>query len=200
MKNTSFVICFAIAIIMIMCLNNNVNAYESGSSSNKLTVEEIALYSAHPTKAAKVSKYANMASDKTEEWYKNYCRWQGNGDAFRHAYWSALMTKNIDRDFACKVGLAHEGLKPGYDFDKQDDDHKMDISNNYSGRIIGTDNDDLSNGKLAEKVKSECSNGKLKRIRIYTKNKVEDEDRLYGVNTKYVGYYVKTTKGGLYEK
>ena len=47
------------------------------------------------------------------------------------------MSKEIDNDFSYRAGLAHEGLKKGYNIDKQDDDTKMDIYNNYAGRNVG---------------------------------------------------------------
>lgn len=134
---------------------------------------------------------ANTISQQT------YTLWQGNGDAYRHAYWSALMTKKIDRDFAYDVGLAHEGLKSGYNFDKQNADTKMDISNNYSGRKIGTSNSSKSDSTISSVVKSNCSNGKLKRIRTYTSSAAKNDKIINGVMTNYVGYYVATTSGGL---
>lgn len=168
---------------------------------NGLTSAEMDLYSSHPIKAAKAKKAADAATKKTNTLYKPYCTYQGNGDAFRHAYWSALMTKKIDRAFAYDAGLAHEGLTEDYDFDKQSEDHKMDISNNYSGRKLGTKYSDLSDAKLADKVKDYCSNGNLKRIRTYTSQSPKKNKKVEvfdGINTLYVGYYVETTDGGLY--
>jgi hypothetical protein len=36
----------------------------------------------------------------------------GGGDAFRHAYWSALMTRNSSLLMAKKYGYAHEAVPP----------------------------------------------------------------------------------------
>lgn len=164
---------------------------------NRLTSEEIKLYSSHPIKAAKAKSCADQAESSASNKYKAYTLWQGNGDAYRHAYWSALMTKKIDRNFAYDVGLAHEGLKSGYNFDKQNADTKMDISNNYSGRKIGTSNSSKSDSTISSVVKSNCSNGKLKRIRTYTSSVAKNDKIINGVMTNYVGYYVATTSGGL---
>ena len=76
--------------------------------------------------------------------------------------------------------------------------NKMDVSNNYSGRIIGSDNSSKSDSSLATVVKNSVSNGNLKRIRTYTsKTSGKNVRKLYGVYTEYVGYFVKTTSGGL---
>ncbi len=171
--------------------------YEDYLLFDRFTPEEIWLFTTHPIKSAEAKSLAETASAKTQELYKAYTRWQGNGDAFRHAYWSALMTKHIDRDYAYDAGLAHEGLERGYSFSAQSDDVKMDISNNYAGRILGDDNSSLSDTKLANLIRDEVSAGNLERIRTYTSNSSLMDCKLNGVMTKYVGYYVPTSDGGL---
>lgn len=163
----------------------------------KVTGEEILLCASHPFKCNTANNLADQASKKTQSLYNNYVLWQGNGDAFRHAYWSALMTKHIDRDFAYDAGLAHEGLKRGYNFDSQGDDAKMDISNNYSGRILGDANKSKSDDQIANIIKNEVTNGNLKRIRSYTSVPSYVDCYIDGVPTKYEGYYVSTSGGGL---
>jgi len=109
------------------------------------------------------------------------------------------MTYHISRDFAYDVGLAHEGLKRDYNFNKQDDDVKMDISNNYSGRKIGSATKTKKNvdSAIAKTVMNNVCSGKLKRIRTYTsKKKGKKIRKIAGVNTIWTGYYVKTTNGG----
>ena len=163
----------------------SVNVYAYGSSS--LTSQEISLYSAHPVYAAKVKSCATKATESSQKLYKDYTLWQGNGDAYRHAYWSALMTKRTTENFAWKAGLAHEGLEPGYDFNKQDGDTKMDINNNYSGRKLAQDNSSKSESELSDLIKKQCSNGKLKRVRTYTSKKSKCDDILDGKMTHYTG-------------
>ncbi len=164
---------------------------------SKATGEEIWLCAQHPFKCNTANKLAQQASEKTKSIYDQYVQWQGNGDAFRHAYWSALMTKHIDRDFAYDAGLAHEGLKRGYNFDSQGDDNKMDISNNYSGRILGDNNKSKSDDQIANIIKNEVIKGNLKRIRTYTSVPSYVDCYIDGVPTKYVGYYEPTSDGGL---
>lgn len=171
--------------------------YAESVSAESLTTEEIKLYASHPIKAAKAKECAETATKSTEDKYKECVRWQGNGDAYRHAYWSALMTKNIDENFAWKAGLAHERLKPGYEFDKQNDDTKMDIMNNYIGRQLGEVCSSKTDKNLATMMAKICSSGRLRRIRVYSKNKVTNCEKIGGVWMKYVGYYVKTSDGGL---
>ena len=161
-----------------------------------LTAQEIKLYAANPDKAYSAKICANKAETFASNRYKKYTLYQGNGDACRHAYWSALMTKNIDRDFAYDAGLAHEGLSRSYSFSGLEADAKMDVSNNYTGRIIGTSMNTATDNQLAYAVADNVNGGKLKRIRTYTSKSSENDKTLHGVMTKYVGYYVATTSGG----
>lgn len=173
----------------------NAKGYTDTSS---LTTQEIKLYSAHPKKALTAKECAETANDAAQDLYKDYTLWQGNGDAFRHAYWSALMTKKISKDFAWKAGLAHEGLDTDYEWSDLDDDAKMDVNNNYRGRQIGENNSSKKDSELKKMMITQCSNGGLKRIRTYTKEKSgKNVAKICGKYTKYVGYYVKTTDGGL---
>lgn len=162
--------------------------------AESLTTEEIKLYTAHPMKALKAKECANDALESTKKKYKECVRWLGNGDAYRHAYWSALMTKKIDKDFAWRAGLAHEGLGTGYNFDEQNDDTKMDIQNNYLGRQLASSK---SSKGLSWVIVNACSTGRLRRILIYSGKKGKNTHKIGGVWMKYVGYYVPTSNGGL---
>ncbi len=161
-----------------------------------ITSEELALYSKYPTKAAAAKICANKATTLANDRYKKYTHREGNGDACRHAYWSALMTRDIDKSFAYDAGLAHEGLTRDYSFSSQNADVKMDISNNYSGRTLGTQMSTSTDSQLAYAVTENVNGGNLKRIRVYTSNASENDETINGVMTKYVGYYVATSSGG----
>lgn len=180
------------------CIWGEMNVYAYSGTS--LTSQEISLYSAHPKYAVKVKSCADKATRASQNLYKEYTLWQGNGDAHRHAYWSALMTRETTENFAWKAGLAHEGLEQGYKFEKQDDDTKMDIQNNYSGRMLGQKYPSKSDDYMSVFIKNICSSGGLKRIRIYTDKKSKNDKTISGTMTQYVGYYVKTTDGGLKKK
>lgn len=158
---------------------------------------EVALVVKHPIKGNKAKSLADKASLQSEKYYKRYALSQDNGDAFRHAYWSALMTKHIDRDFAYEMGYAHEGYKPG---DKISDlDTNMDISNNYAGRKDGTKKKKSSDKNIAKYIKKSVSEGKKKRIRVKTSGKNYDKNfySLTGVKTILKKSLVKTNKVGL---
>lgn len=161
-----------------------------------LTQQELSLYASHPAEAIKVQAAANEAEQSTAKCWSAYTRWQGNGDAYRHAYWSALMTRRISRDFAYDAGLAHEGLARGYNFSSLSADTKMDVQNNYFGRIIGTDLSGQSDFNVQCAINDNVRGGNLKRIRTYTSSSSKCDKVIAGVKTKYVGYYVVTNSGG----
>ena len=75
------------------CIWGEMNVYAYSGTS--LTSQEISLYSAHPKYAVKVKSCADTATRASQNLYKEYTLWQGNGDAHRHAYWSALMLSLI---------------------------------------------------------------------------------------------------------
>ncbi|WP_409292703.1 DUF6973 domain-containing protein [Peribacillus sp. SCS-37] len=119
--------------------------------------------------------------------------WQGNGDAYRHAYWSALMTNHISRDFAYQAGYPHEGYSHGDSLSSLD--VKMDIENNYRGRIDGTTWSSSSNASLGTKIADTISAGSPK-VRIRTHTTGTPAEYIDGVPTKYTGKFVPTSDGG----
>lgn len=160
------------------------------------TTTEISLCTFNANKCTKAYKLSKQAAEHAQSRYSDYTLWQGNGDAFRHAYWSALMTKYIDRDFAYEMGLAHEGLKKGYDWDSLNSDTKMDVSNNYYGRKRATALDGYTDTKIANNIAYHVTEGDLKRIRLYTSQQKYCDSVYQGVCTNYVGYYKPTSDGG----
>lgn len=78
----------------------------------------------------------------------------GHNDAFRHAYWNALLTKNFGEDFAAAFASAHEGV-PNNPADRE----AMDLYNNEVGRRIAAENPDASDEELAELVYDAVQNG-----------------------------------------
>jgi hypothetical protein len=68
-------------------------------------------------------------------------------DAFRHAYWNALVAKCCGVDFAADFATAHEAnTQPG-------DALTMDLNNNAIGRTVHFTNPGLSDDEYAEKIK-----------------------------------------------
>ncbi len=77
-------------------------------------------------------------------------------DAFRHAYWNALMTKRYGIEWASTYATAHEGI-PGNQAPRE----AMDLYNNQIGRDIATANPWASEEELARKVQEAVSRGDM---------------------------------------
>ncbi|OMF94260.1 hypothetical protein BK147_17120 [Paenibacillus sp. FSL R7-0337] len=95
----------------------------------------------------------------------------GNGDAFRHAFWGALMVVETNYNWAGRWGTAHELGEPN----NPEDQKMMDLYNNFAGRMIGLKYVNSLNGKplplsifympvLRDEVLRALDNGELKRI------------------------------------
>ncbi|HVG48080.1 MAG TPA: hypothetical protein VM899_08100 [Rubellimicrobium sp.] len=78
----------------------------------------------------------------------------GHNDAFRHAYWNALMAKHFGEDFAAAFASAHEGV-PGNAADRE----AMDLHNNELGRRIAREHPDASDEELAKLVSEAVQGG-----------------------------------------
>lgn len=81
----------------------------------------------------------------------------GSGDAFRHAYWNALMTKARGPELAKQYADAHENF-PGNDPNEK----TMDLINNSLGRLIGVASRNSDNRLLADLVEQALKDGMLK--------------------------------------
>jgi len=85
-----------------------------------------------------------------------YTQNDNHNDAFRHAYWNALMTSHIGEEFAAKYGTAHEGLP-----DNQAVREAMDLFNNGVGRRIAAENPHASDEELADLVQQAVNDGDM---------------------------------------
>jgi hypothetical protein len=135
----------------------------------------------HPFIAGKARKFTIIA-DSTSKQFKNDRVLDGDDaggqiDAFRHAYWIALMSQKFCWRKAIALGKAHE--KANYKlFKKGKPDEEsvlpdsisgaMDIFNNNVGASIGCQNKNISNVELVSIIKGEILKGKMK---IISKNK-----------------------------
>jgi hypothetical protein len=79
-----------------------------------------------------------------------------HNDAFRHAYWNALMTRRIGEDFAHDYGYAHERVE-GNTANRE----AMDLYNNTVGQRIAANNPSASEEELADLVESAIRNGEM---------------------------------------
>jgi len=97
-------------------------------------------------------------ADEPWGWITN----DGHRDAFRHAYWNALLTQRFGEEWARQFTTAHEGgaTNPG-------EREAMDLYNNEVGRKIATSvrfpfpNRAVAEIELAKYVKKTCDDGKL---------------------------------------
>lgn len=97
--------------------------------------------------------HVGTSAREQRAWIQN----DGQRDAFRHAYWSALLTKNFGEEWARQFTTAHEGL-PGVN---PADREAMDLYNNEVGRQIALANPHASDGQLADLVQQAVTDGRM---------------------------------------
>lgn len=98
----------------------------------------------------------NKAFETAEERFEGQDSNDSHQDAFRHAYWNALMTQRFGEEWAEQYGTAHERL-PGNPADRE----AMDLYNNEVGRKIAVDNPDADPKKLADLVEQAVKGGRM---------------------------------------
>ncbi|WP_430791820.1 DUF6973 domain-containing protein [Actinoplanes sp. G11-F43] len=79
----------------------------------------------------------------------------GHTDAFRHAYWNALLTAKFGVDFAREMTTAHEAVP-----DHTAADEAMDLHNNEVGRQIAVANRGASPEELAVLIREAVDSGR----------------------------------------
>ncbi len=94
----------------------------------------------------------HVPSDRVGEWRGQ----DGHRDAFRHAYWNALMTREFGAEWTQQFATAHEGM-PGNPADRE----AMDLYNNSVGRQIALDNPNASPEELATLVQQAVTDGRM---------------------------------------
>lgn len=123
--------------------------------------QEVALCARHPIRCTKAKNNANSANTQATAYYKAGLH-NGNGDAFRHAYWNNLMVRSIGAGPAAEFANAHEyGAKNAPALET-----KMDLHNNKVGRHS-------ISGSTAASVRNAITNGQGVRIvsnKLYKSN------------------------------
>lgn len=94
----------------------------------------------------------NIPESREREWQGN----DGHRDAFRHAYWNALMTQEYGENWTRAFATAHEG-GPNNPANRE----AMDLYNNEIGRSIGAANRNATPEQLANLVEQALNQGKL---------------------------------------
>jgi hypothetical protein len=125
-------------------------------------------------KPATFPSQAGSTDRERVRWTQN----DGHRDAFRHAYWNALLTKNFGEEWTRQFANAHEGV-PGNQADRE----AMDLYNNEVGRKIALDNPGASDAELADLVQKAVSDGKM--VVIDSAGKLQWSDQVaYGQHGK----------------
>lgn len=96
----------------------------------------------------------------------------GQVDAFRHAYWMALLTQNIKPHKALRLGIAHEkGNKLNFNKSITEEETLpdsvscvMDMENNKTGIELGKTNISMNQEELKQFIKKQILLGQMKII------------------------------------
>jgi len=142
----------------------------------KITVSlnplETELFKRYPEQTTKLLYLGAIAKEKSEEIYSEKSSYLGDGDAFRHGYWNALLAKYVNADFAKAWTTAREmkgvqadnGEMSIPDFDAKNSEAFMDMLNNNIGRTIGKINHKLTDDELVSYIQKQVARGKLYKV------------------------------------
>jgi hypothetical protein len=124
----------------------------------QLTSSEIAVVASRPLQAPKIKEDSLKAIEETKKRYPDAAsRLNGPGDAFRHCYWAALLTRDLGSNNARDFTDAHEML-PG----NPRGEREMDHHNNTQGILIGIRNPHATDDVLISECEAALKSGKLK--------------------------------------
>ncbi len=120
-------------------------------------IKETAANTALDTYPAPQERRADFAPGaQGDRQFSSWSRNDGHQDAFRHAYWNALMTQRFGDDFATRFATAHE-MVPGNPQLRE----TMDLFNNEVGRNIALANPEASSEELAQLIQEAGQRGEL---------------------------------------
>ena len=162
-----------ISMVIILGIISLVHVDANAQQNNiKLSGPELSWVIVHPliaVKAKRLSKRALFVTDSIEKLGLLKDRSGGQLDAFKHAFWMALLAQNIKPKKAYKLGKAHE--KYNYNRARKGKGggdqaaSNMDLWNNDVGIKLGSENDNISESALIELVINAIRKGKMKIIR-----------------------------------
>lgn len=112
----------------------------------------------------------NEAREVSEHRYGGKGAEDGHEDAFRHAYWNALMTRRLGETFARKYATAHETVP------NPASREAMDLYNNERGRSIALEHPDASPEELASLIQQAIDRGDM--VVIDRDHKLQWSDRV----------------------
>lgn len=125
--------------------------YDRLNASEKLTLALM------PLSVGKIQDDAEKALAEAKRRFDPSTLHNGRGDAFRHCYWAALMTRDIGFLNTKSITDAHED-GPGNPRAEKD----MDLHNNLQGILIGLGHKKSSDKELADLCEAALRVGKLK--------------------------------------
>jgi hypothetical protein len=171
---------FLFSIFIIFCFSyfGKSEQVQNQSFQLKPLLSDAGIYSKkwaifHPFKVMRAYTLSKEVLEVVDSLEKNNVlkgKQGGQLDAFRHAYWMALLTQKIGGKAALKLGNAHENdnyrdFKKGkYNQDKVFSE--MDFYNNEIGILIGKNNLCVSKIELQQIVLQAILQGKLKIIKM----------------------------------
>jgi len=126
-------------------------------SNRSLNKNEKKLFDENPAHGRETLKYALKAMFEEKIRYQNNGEDGSDSNAFLHTYWSALLTKNIDENWAYRWTSAHES-------DPEMIYTQMDLFNNTLGINFANKNIHLSNDELANAVEDLIDKGEAKKV------------------------------------
>lgn len=129
------------------------------TSQSVLNDAEKTLFASHPIKGLYALSCANTATTWTNNLFNSSVTYLGNGDAYRHAFWQALIAEAYGTSFAKEWGDAHESTSSGVD-------KAMDLLNNNIGRNLGSSISGYQQveARLSSELLTKISNGELWRV------------------------------------
>ncbi len=167
-------------LIILLVFSHAVFGQNFIKKFTKLSTPEKKWVLIHPFSAKKALKATNIALKITLKVKKDTILDKdangGQVDAFRHAYWMALVTQKIGKKKALKLGVAHEkGNYLQFKKNKKEDGSvpdakacEMDLFNNSVGCNIGVENANADTNLLQSIIINEIKKGNLI---ILSKNK-----------------------------
>lgn len=176
-----------IIIILLIGKNSYAKTYESTSIINKpsinLSFREALWVITHPFITPKVYKLTKEAMKTTKKIGNENILSDisgGNLDAFKHAYWMALLSQEIKSSKAQKLGKIHEYVNYiSYKRGNNGQDSiasAMDILNNEAGIKIGEANKNANRKELIDIVIRDINNGNMYIIKKDTLDNYLDYD------------------------
>jgi hypothetical protein len=167
---------FIIPALIICFAANDGFAQGSRKKFSELSCAEKRWVIFHPFIAGRAAKLTSKAISKTREISATLDNDSAGGqvDAFRHAYWMALLTRHIRWRKAESLGKAHEkgNYRQFLQFQKDEEytspdsiSGEMDLFNNRIGLTLGCNTRNLPEDSLASIIVTAIKAGRMRVIR-----------------------------------